>query len=463
MTQAFCLALVLVLAASCGRSKLPPPVAASVTVSRASTGVTLAPGFAGFSYEKSKLTGALFDARHTGLVALFQRLGPGLLRVGGNTVDKTPWNGTGTGLKAGEIGPPDVDRLAGFLRAADWKVLYGLDLGGGTSASFASEAAYAAAALGDRLAGFEIGNEPDIYHSNGLRPATWTYADYKVEWEAAAAAVRGAVPGAALTGPAAAYDAKRFTIPFAADEKALVSLLTQHYYRANGQLATSTVDLLLAGDPALPTSLQALRSAAQGAGIAGGYRLAECNSYYNGGAPNVSDAFGSALWVVDFLFTLAQNGAAGANLHGGGRGPGYTPLADDGTNVVEVRPEYYGIALFTSAADGALLTAQAASGDLPLSAWAVARPDGATALVLVNRDRSRDADVTADLGTAATSATVTRLTGTSLDDPTGQLLQGATIGADGSFAPAAPPEVPVAGRVVRLTVPAGSAALVLAR
>jgi hypothetical protein len=434
-------------------------------VSRAATGITLTPGFAGFSYEKSKLSSHLFDAGHPGLVAHFQRLGPGLLRVGGNSVDKTPWNAAGAGLTAGEIGPPDVDRLAGFLRATGWKVLYGLDFAGGTASSWASEAAYAATALGDRLAGFEIGNEPDIYHSNGLRPTTYTYAGFHTEWTAAAAAVRGAVPAAVLTGPASAWDRVHYTAPFAADERATIHLLTQHYYRANGQLATSTVDLLLQGDPALPASLQALRAAAGGSGIAGGYRIAECNSYYNGGAPGVSDAFGSALWVIDFLFTLAQNGAAGANLHGGGSGPGYTPLADNGTDVVEVRPEYYGMVLFAQAADGDLLSTSTStsSGDLPLSTWAVARSDGATALVLVNRDRTRSAEVSADLGVTISSATVTSLTGPSVDATTGQLLQGSPIAADGSFAPAPAPTVTASGMVVRLTVAAGSAALVLAR
>ena len=100
---------------------------------------------------------------------------------------------------------------------------------------------------------------------------------------------------------------------------------------ANGQATTSTIDLLLTPDTTLPPTLGKLAAAATASRIAQGYRLAEANSFYNGGAPNVSDAFGSALWAIDFLFTNAANGSSGVNFHGGGQGTGYTPIADDGT------------------------------------------------------------------------------------------------------------------------------------
>src|SRR6185437_16429817 len=98
-----------------------------------------------------------------------------------------------------------------------------------------------------------------------------------------------------LTGPACASHESTWTIPFAGAEKDRIGLLTQHYYRGNGQSASSTLALLLAGDPALPGLLKHLESAAAANGIR--YRLAEANSFYNGGAPHISDTWGTALWV----------------------------------------------------------------------------------------------------------------------------------------------------------------------
>jgi hypothetical protein len=58
---AFILALLMLSVPACGGSRsVAPSVAASVTVNRTPTEVTLAPGFAGFSYEKSRLTVPLF-------------------------------------------------------------------------------------------------------------------------------------------------------------------------------------------------------------------------------------------------------------------------------------------------------------------------------------------------------------------------------------------------------------------
>ena len=63
----------------------------------------------------------------------------------------------------------------------------------------------------------------------------------------------------------------------------------------------------------------------------------------------MSNSYASSLWVIDFLFNAALGGATGVNMHGGGNSPGYTPIADDSGAVIEARPEYYGLLLFTLA------------------------------------------------------------------------------------------------------------------
>ena len=211
-------------------------------------GPEIPPDFIGLSYEKAALDLPLFDANDTALVRLFRRLGPGVLRVGGNSVDRTLWDPEGSGLRKGLVAPADVSRLARFLEAADWRIIYGLNMGTSSPQAMADEASAARAAFGNRLIAFEIGNEPDLYHANGLRAPDYTYGDFLKEWENDARVISSAAPDASFTGPATASNLDGYTIPFSKDARGILSLLTHHYYRANGKLPTSTVGLMLSPD-----------------------------------------------------------------------------------------------------------------------------------------------------------------------------------------------------------------------
>ena len=58
---------------------------------------------------------------------------------------------------------------------------------------------------------------------------------------------------------------------------------------------------------------------------------------------------------------------------------GYTPIADSGGAVVEARPEYYGILLFTLAGQGTLYTTSLSGiGSLNITAYAVKTSSGGT-------------------------------------------------------------------------------------
>lgn len=445
----------------------PPTVPPGTTVVNATgsvgsaTGAPLSSRFAGLSYEKTRLTVPLFSPTNAAFIRLLQRLGPGVLRIGANGVDLSSWSGLVPGLTP--ITPAQIDAFAACMQAAGWQVIYGINMANNTPANAAAEASYVASRLGSALLAWEIGNEPDLYHSNGDRPSAWSYADYLSEWRTLRSAIAGAAPGVPFSGPAAAYDTARFTIPFARDAGAGVPLLTQHYYRANGQDASSTLDLLLTADAALPGRLQSLVAAARAAGMAQGFRLAECNSFYNGGAPNISNAFGTALWVLDFLFTCAINGCTGANLHGGGNGSGYTPIADSNGTVVAARPEYHGLLMFSLAASGqARPGVLSVPADFNASLWGVQRNDGGLNLLLINKDRSRALQATVNTGAGAAVATSFDplwLTGTSMDAPTGQQLGGYTVAADGSWQAQAMAPVTGTGGSVSVTLPPATAVL----
>jgi hypothetical protein len=416
------------------------------------------PRFVGLSYEKSKLSQPLFSQNNADLIGLFQLLGPSLLRIGGNSVDETTWTPTGPGQTSGQTAPSDVNALASFLSAAGWQVLYGVNLAQSTPSVAAAEVAYAAQALGSNLFGIEIGNEPDLYAGKYF-PSTWDFSDYLALWQSFQSAILAQTPGVPLTGPVIAYNTSWFS-SFAQAEGKNVVLLSAHYYRGNGQSASSTIQELISyPDTALQSYLATLESSAASAGVP--FRLAETNSFYNGGAPNISDSYASALWAIDHLFTIALGSGVGANFHGGGDSTGYTPIADNDGVVVEARPEYYGALLVALAGQGSLLSTTISAGSLNVSAYTVQNSATQLSLILVNKDATQNLQFTATCPNTVQSALMQVLTGPALDATSGETIQGATVGANGSFTPGPSYGLSVSGETIPGYVPAESAVLIV--
>jgi hypothetical protein len=146
-----------------------------------SPGIAIPRDFIGLSFETGSLTTATgFPAENPVLQRMVAQVGPGLLRFGGNSVDQlTGWvrGQRVASTPASVIASSDADRAFAFARAVGWRVLFSLALGHGDPATDADEAAYVYGSASDVLSGLEIGNEPDLFHSNGLRPATYTVAD----------------------------------------------------------------------------------------------------------------------------------------------------------------------------------------------------------------------------------------------------------------------------------------------
>jgi hypothetical protein len=459
-----------------------PITQAMLSVSATSAG-SIGPAFAGLSYEKSSLyeNPYLFTGSNGNLVGLFKRLGPSVLRIGGNSVDRNVWNPNGPGQTEGQIAPGDINALAAFVKAAGWQCLYGVNLGGAgpnpyTSGSIvatttpglaAAEVAYAASQFGTSLLGIEIGNECDLYGSSYFSGTTWNLAAFESLWTEFRSAIVTQTPGVSVTGPADASNESSWTVPFGQwATKSNITLLTQHYYRGNGQSASSTAANLVTPDPNIINDLSILNTGAKGIGVP--FRISECNSYYNGGADGVSDAYCSSLWVVDFLFDCALGGSVGTNFHGGGNGDGYTPIADSGGAVVEARPEYYGILFFTLAGQGALQTTSLSGiGTLNITAYAVKTSSGRLNLIIVNKDSTQNLQLTVELPESASAATLLEMTqlstgasGPSLSATSGVTIQGASVGNDGSFTPGEAYTLSASGMQVTCYVPALSAVLV---
>ncbi len=444
---------------------------ASLTVAATSTGA-IGSAFAGFSLEKGALSSRLVSPSNSAAVGLYKRLGHNILRIGGDTVDKSIWTPNGPGKIKGQVAPSDIDALASFCKITGWKCLYGVNLGGASSgattpALAAAEVAYAARQFGTSLYGIEIGNEPDSFGqtNHAFANKDWSLEKYISLWNDFRSAIVAAVPGVVITGPAAAKHVSTWTIPFGqAVTKDKIALLTQHYYRANRKAPTATIPNLISPDPYLISELAELKAGADNIGVP--FRMAEVNSYAGGGAPGVSNTYASALWVVDFLFNCAQGGATGADFHGGGEGPRYQAIADSNGVITEVRPEYYGILLFNLAGQGSLCATQLSAGSLNVTAYAIQTSTGLN-IVLVNKEAVQNLHLTAQLPHIANFATLiemTQLSGSAaapnLAATSGVTIQGSAVALDGRFSPKPAFRLDLKGSQLTCYVPALSAVVI---
>jgi hypothetical protein len=417
----------------------------TVLVNSASNG-NVGTGFAGFSYEKDRVGAGMFDVQDTNLVNLFKLLGPSVLRLGGNLVDIVNWNASGSGGSASEIAPSDVTKLAAFIQATGWKVLYGINLKTNTPANAASEAQFAAQALGSNLLAFEIGNEPDFYMSESA---------YESSFNSYVSAIKAKVPNAVFDGPGGSDHNPGWATTFAAHEKnnSLVMLATHMYI---GDKTTATISGMLGSNASgkLPNGESTLGSAKSANGIPQ-WRMTEANSYFHGGAAGVSNVEAASLWSLDFMYGIASHNGDGVNFHGGTSTQftlNYSPIAFSGLNPTGVQGVYYGELLWEMAGTGSLHAASV-SGGSSITAWGIGNN------VVVNNKGTSAIAATITLPSSASSASEYILTAPSLSS-TAITIAGSGVSASGAFSPTQQP-VSVSGNKVVISVPAGSAALVV--
>jgi hypothetical protein len=425
----------------------------------------IASDFIGLGYEISSVAVAgLLSADNKPYVQLVRNLGPhGVIRVGGNTSDYSSFdpNGAPRSLPRGTIiNTTNLRQLGAFLDATGWNLIWGLNLGRGSLQEAGNEASAVADATGEKLLAFEIGNEPDLFKP-ALRAGAWNYASYLGSYRQYKVAIRARLPNAHFAGPdvAAATD---WVASFAKDEGGDLTLLTHHHYVGDSAASSSTIGSMLQDDSDLQSILEKLNTISARSGLP--YRMCETNSFYGGGKPGVSDTFGSALWALDYMFTLASQGCAGINMETGVNQLGfishYTPIGDDGHGRYTAAPEYYGMLAFSQAAQGQQIALEINSGDIALTAYATATSDHEMVLTVINKDASRDASVQLICGNALKHAAATRLVAPSLQATKDVTLGGATVDEVGDWKAAEKEAVRINLGQGVLEIPAASAALI---
>jgi hypothetical protein len=424
---------------------------------------TIASDFPGLGYEISSVAGlGLLSPANRAYVELVRTLGrEGVVRVGGNTADYARYAAAATPVSSPygtTVNDHTLKELGGLLEATGWKLIWALNLGNGTEEDAIAEAKAVVAVAQDRLLAFEIGNEPDLFSHQKHRPPGYGYEQWLADYRRYKTALRTHLPGVPFAGPDAAGKTE-WVSRFAVDEGKDIVLLTHHYYR-EGQNPGSTIEKLLGVDPKLQPQLDQLRAASQRCGVP--YRICEVNSFSGGGRPGVSDTMASALWVLDYMFTLAANNCGGVNMETGVNQLGfissYSPIGDDEQGHYSARPEYYGMLAFSLAGRGELLQTKVSPTTTEIKAYATRSKDRALTITLINKG-SAGAILHLDTKTSSEHSSVLRLEGPAVDARTQVTLGGAEITAAGTWKALKKELLLVSGGQLSIPLAANSAAI----
>ncbi len=455
-------------------------VTGNVVVNKAMTVGAIGPYFQGVSFEKTHITNSSLTGTNASMIALFKLVGPMVLRLGANDVDRCTWTPSQApvsgvpAIPSKVVGTAMVDQLNDFLTATQGaKVIYGVNFKLGNTANTAAEATYAASKLGANLYAFEIGNELNVYGS-------WT-GGQKGQWEGMATAIAAGAPNALFVGAAeTAGGGLPENLQFAHDEPlkfpGKITALTQHYYMGPAGGGGLSVMQTLKGDIAsgaggLTPIAPAMNMAATTNHVPNGYRFGETNSFFNHGQAGLSDALIEGLWGIDLEFALAQNGATGINFHGGETGQDgtnpfhYEPIVELNGVVQGTQPAFDAMLAVYLAGQGNVLGTTVTTTNPTFTAYAVDyKADGSTMVMLDNKSATDGVAVTVDLGAPATSASAIYLQGTpagSLTAPAAAVtLAEASVTGQGTWARKPPYIQKTMGNTVSVFVPAASAALV---
>lgn len=424
----------------------------------------ISPDFIGFGYETSAVAQTnYFSANNPVLIQLYRNLSTqGLIRIGGNISDHTRYEPEARSIVHSErnvtiINHKSVVNLGEFARATGWKVMWGLNFGTGTKAEAVQEAKAVAGELGDHLQSFEIGNEVDIHghYTRKYRDFNSYYSNYL----AFKTVIQEALPSARFSGPDVAWNTD-WLQRFANKEGHGAQLLTHHYYRTGANRPDATIKHLLEPDKKWLKTLDQLHKISTESGVP--FRINEVNSFYGGGKAGVSDTFASALWALDYMFTLASHDCNGINLetdinqlkwisH-------YSPIVHDTNGTCHARPEYYGMLAFSLAGKGDLLKLKLDKDNINLSAYAT-RSDHTIWIVVVNKDLERNAGLTTVMPAGYNTAHAFRLKAPTVTSTNGVSFAGNQVQPDGQWHAGYPEIVPVKRRAARLLVPHASAVL----
>jgi hypothetical protein len=433
----------------------PPVTPAATTVSTASAAATphtrpLPSGFLGLSMQYKafeQYAGTNAKALNPAFLNLIRDIAPNqspVLRFGGDSTDWTWWPVPGMKKPGGvtyTLTPKWLQIARAMNTELNSRLILGVNLEAGSVKLARTEANALVNGVGKHnIAGLEIGNEPELYSAfnwytrKGVgikgRSKSWTEAAFSKQFNQFAGAMPAGVPVAGPASGSATYLAELGSF---LKGQPRVKLSTFHAYPLKhctpGKVLT-TSQLL---SPAATSGFA--QAQAQYVSVSHRYgklaRLDEINGITCGGYGGVSNAFGSALWVLDTLFELDKVGVDGVNIQ---TVPGsvqeiFGPVAGDGGSMV-VHPEFYGLMMFAQAAPaGSRLITIPATLPSGVRLWATRATDGTVHVVLINDNFAKPATVKVPLSSPVGPGTLEALRAPHIGATSGVTIGGRTFGA----------------------------------
>lgn len=302
------------------------------------------------------------------------------VRVGGNTQDYALYNASlayalnGTYNYARSPDYPTTIYIGPsyFESYNTWpnvKFSHGLNLGLGANNSggwqtLLDTVPLACKALGpEKLYTWEYGNEPDLYASSAqgpVRPQPWNDTAYVSQWingtheilaqleEACPELLDASLYGYMAPSFSGANRALHSVGTWAAglDQDENVKLYSKHNYISGAMTPGVTLQGTLMNHSRTMQSVDehvAEYNSVFPDGDGVPLIFGECNSLYNQGAPGLSNAFGAALWGIDFNLYSASVGFKRVHMHMGTnyRYGAWQPVETANTSI-GTKPPYYG-------------------------------------------------------------------------------------------------------------------------
>ena len=446
----------LLMLTSCSTQALPP--VATVRVETQKLGAQIPKGFLGFSNEVStsgmglptptaqalgnvqmpagvpstaQLSYVLGEpgAPNTGFSTFMRNLGPGLLRLGGNSQDNTCWDPKAAPHPSwchGPITPGLLKLYSTAVGAAGWRMILGLNLKQNSPRWALREVTQGVAKEipASQILGLEIGNEPTGFVHNAARPKTYSPADYAKDALGYIHAFRSN-PIARKYNIVAPADCCAWNNP---EDLGIIlkgigpdlKLVSIHNYptRTCGHRNVTAAQLLSPERMERFNDLsKKLVAVAHQNGLP--IALAETNSASCGGMAGVSNAFASALWGLDYMFNIARDDYTSINFHFSYRtgGSAYNPIRtfswkeggeEHYRNVAQ--PLYYAMYMFARRASGEHFLPASIKTPSNITAFATTSCPGCEVHVFViNKDEKASGRVDVHLSGQAGNASLVML------------------------------------------------------
>ncbi len=475
---------------SCGAPASPP--VATVDVNAQLPGARIPKGFAGFSNEVStagmglptptaeaqgtlsRPAGVPSDAElayvlgepgapNTGFFTFMRNLGPGVLRLGGNSQDNTCWDPRAAPHPAwchGPITPGLLKLYSTAVGAAGWKMILGLNLKQNSPRWALGEVTQGVAKEipADQILGFELGNEPSLFARPPFRPKDYSPEDYVRDALGYIHAFRSnrVARQYSFVAPADCCqwnNPRDLGIILKGIGRFLKLVSIHNYTTTTCGHRNVTVAQLLSPERMKKFNGLSKELAAVAHTDHLPIALAETNSASCGGMAGVSNAFASAVWGLNYMFNVARDGYTNINFHFSYRtgGSAYNPVVTFGWkngksmeyhNVAQ--PLYYALYFFAKNASGERFLPASVTTQSNISAFSTtACATCAIHVFVINEDLKASGRVEVHLTGRAGAGSLLMLAAPSL----GSLAEGVRYGgqqfdSDGSIG--APETTPVA-------------------